>query len=108
MSDDYSPIVIGDTGNPLRVTFTDGFDVPYVLAGSTFALSLLNLNTSEENAITGIGTWVIVDATNGIAQYAWNAADVATAGVYAIKVVVTFPGGPVTFKSAKPFEIKSK
>lgn len=108
MSDDFSPITLGDTGNPLRATFADTFTGAYNLADATFALSLVDLNTSEENAITGTGSWTIVDATRGIAQYAWNSADVATPGIYQVKVVVTFAGGPVTFKGKTPLEIKSR
>jgi hypothetical protein len=107
MSDDYTPIYVGDTGNALRATFTDSFGVPYNLARATFALSLVNLNTSEEAELTGTGSWTTVDAANGIAQYAWVSADVATPGIYGVQITVTFPGGPVTFQR-KILEIRSK
>jgi hypothetical protein len=107
MTDDYSPRFVGDTGNPLRATFVDGSSVAYSLSGATLALSLINLNASERTATLGTGTWTIVDAANGIAQYAWSSADVANAGIYGIEVTVTFPGGPVTFQQ-KTLEMRRK
>jgi hypothetical protein len=53
----------------------------------------------------GAGTWTVLDATNGIAQYQWASADVATAGIFNLIVIVTFPSGTLHFDS-KILEIK--
>ena len=97
--DEYQPRYVGDTGNPLFITLLDYSNTPYVLTGLTlataYAFKLINI--SNGTIITGAGTWSYVNAAQGQIQYAWNAADVAIAGMYRIKVVVTFPSGALTF-----------
>ncbi len=105
--DDFSPRTAGDTGNPLTVTFTDHLINPltgqytvYDLTGlDGTAIALLIKDVSTQIEVNGLGTWSIVDALNGVAQYVWNAADVANAGIFSIRAVVQFVTGEVTFES---------
>lgn len=105
--DDFSPRTVGDLGNPLTVTFTDHIINPLTgqytvydltgLLGTAFHLLIKDVSTQIE--VAGLGTWSVVDALNGRVQYAWNAADVANAGIFAIRATVQFTGGEVTFES---------
>jgi hypothetical protein len=98
VSDDFSPRYVGNTANPLQVTFTDHEGGAYSLAGLTGASFLLELeNTANGAEIQGTGTWSILNPATGFAQYAWNAADVTTAGLYLIHITVTFASGPLSF-----------
>lgn len=105
--DDFSPRTVGNLGNPLTVTFTDHIINPLTnqvtpydltgLIGTAFHLLIKNMSTQIE--VAGLGTWSVIDALNGRAQYAWNAADVANAGVFGIRATVQFTSGLVTFES---------
>lgn len=105
-TEDFTPRFQNDTANPLKVTFTDHLGVAYNLTGLTGSNIALRLyNTSSGTTIVGAGTWTIVDATNGIAQYTWNATDVAIASIFGLIVIVTFSSGTLHFDS-KILEIK--
>lgn len=104
-ADDYTPRSIGDTANPLHVTFTDTKGVVYSLASvapTDIRLSLQDL--SKGDVIEGAGTWTIVDDVGGVAEYAWADSDVARDGIFNIIVRVPFAGKPLTF--VKPLEIQ--
>lgn len=106
LTDDYTPRYVGDTANPLQVQFIDPQRVVYDLTGLTGSNIVLRLHNQASGATTvGSGTWAITDATNGLAQYAWNAADVAVAGMFDLIAIITFPNGPLHF-NAKTLEIK--
>ena len=101
MADDYTPRYVGDLANPLTVTFQDGLGAIYDLTNLTAAdFSLKLVPVEGGTTIICVGTWVIkTPATAGIAQYPWQAADVATAGLYYIRVKanVNADGKPLTF-----------
>ncbi|SRR6266702_1386595 len=101
MADDYSPRFVGDLANPLKVTFMDGLGAVYDLTGLSpgdFSMKLVPVDGGT--TLICSGTWVINSpATAGIAQYPWQTADVATAGLYYIRVKanVNADGKPLTF-----------
>jgi hypothetical protein len=98
--DDYTPRFVGDLANPLKVTFADGLGGVYdltSLAPSDFSMKLVPVEGGT--TINCAGTWAInAPATAGIAQYPWQAGDVATAGLYFIRVKanVNADGKPLT------------
>ncbi len=97
--DDYTPRYSGDTFNPLQITLQDNEGTAYNLTGlntsTAFTLELINMSSGI--VTTGAGTWTIINAAQGVVQYQWVAGDVALAGMYRIKVVITFTGGILTF-----------
>jgi hypothetical protein len=101
MADDYTPRYVGDTANPLTVTFQDGLNKVYDLTNlvpSDFSLKLVPVEGGT--TINCTGTWTIQTPTlSGVAQYPWQTADVATAGLYWIRVKanVNADGKPLTF-----------
>lgn len=98
-NDDFTPRFVNDTANPLKITFTDNEGAAYDLSGLTGSSFSLQLHeNSTLTTTTGTGTWTIVSASNGIAQYQWASADVASVGTYNIIVSVTFPTGPLHFR----------
>jgi hypothetical protein len=101
MADDYTPRYVGDLANPLMVTFADGLNKVYDLtnlAPSDFSMKLVPVEGGT--TINCTGTWAVNSpATAGVAQYPWQAADVATADEYFIRVKanVNGDGKPLTF-----------
>lgn len=101
MADDYTPRYVGDTANPLTVTFMDGLGAIYDLTNlvpADFSLKLVPVEGGT--TINCSGTSVIkTPPTAGIAQYPWQTADVATAGLYFVRVKanVNADGKPITF-----------
>jgi hypothetical protein len=100
--DDFSPRYVGDTANPLKVTFVDGLGVVYPLdslSPSDFSLKLVPVEGNGPT-LTCAGTWAIQSpASAGVAQYPWQTADVATAGLFYVRVKanVNADGKPLTF-----------
>jgi hypothetical protein len=101
--DDYSPIYVGDTGNPYAPTFRHKEDSPVDLTGATLALKMQD---EGGNVKTCAGTWTIDDAQNGVAHYAWQSADVNSAGIWQLFVTITIGGKPV-HADVKTLEIKA-
>lgn len=101
MADDYTPRYVGDTGNPLTITFKDGLGNIYDLTNLTAAdFSLKLVPVEGGTTINCAGTWTIQSpGINGVAQYPWQPADVATAGLFYVRVKanVNADGKPVTF-----------
>lgn len=88
--DDFSSITQGDTLTPFSPTFvtldSTGKLVPLSLSGLTISMEM----TNERGDIkTCSGTWTIVDATAGQAQYAWQPGDVDTAGTWTMYIKLT-------------------
>lgn len=102
MADDFTPRYVGDTGNPLTVTFADGLGKVYDLTNLTaadFSFKLVPVEGGTTINCTG-GTWTIQSpASAGVAQYPWQPADVATAGLFYVRVKanVNGDGKPMTF-----------
>ncbi len=99
--DDYSPRFVGDRANPLTITLIDGVGKVYDLTGllsSDFSLSLVPVEGGTTINCAGTIT-VLAPATAGVVQYPWQTADVATVGLYYIrlKANVNGDGKPLTF-----------
>ena len=90
--DDYSPIFVGDTGNPfsIYVAHKNGF---MSLIGSTITMKLYNAATNTIKTCTG--TWVIDPADNGKASYTFQSGDVDTAGSWQIWIKILLGGNPI-------------
>lgn len=101
--DDYSPISVGDTLIPYSPTFQHKDGSPVDLTGATFALKMQD---EGGNVKTCSGTWTIDDAPNGVAHYAWQSADVNSAGIWTMYVTITIGGKPV-HADVKTLEIKA-
>jgi hypothetical protein len=100
--DDFSPRYVGDLANPLKVTFIDGLGTIYDLTSlvpGDFSMKLVPVEGNGPT-LTCAGTWTINSpATAGVAQYPWQTNDVATAGLFYIRVKanVNADGKPLTF-----------
>jgi len=95
-----SPFYVGQTGPALRATIQDDSDNPVNLTGATFTLVIENTLTNAN--VSGAGTWSILNAPAGVAQYTWNSADTATPGAYNLFIEyvisgVTYITDPTTF-----------
>ena len=81
----FTPMYVGETGIPLKSTLTDDSEVPINLTGYNpvmdFSLHMQNINNPATVKIC-TGPWTILDATNGIISYQWQAADVSMAGIW--------------------------
>lgn len=98
------PWYTGQTLPAMEPTFEDDNGNAINLTGATITLKFRNQQTNQDQV--GAGTWNILSATGGIAQYSWASADVATAGSYLIYVDVTYSGGKRTFDPV-PFIISN-
>jgi hypothetical protein len=97
--DDYSPRYVGDTADPLNFSFVYKNGNPYLLSNAT-NLTLILINQSDTSqVITGQGTWAISNPSNGTASYQFAPADVAQAGLFAIRVTMLINGQQKTFPS---------
>lgn len=97
-TEDYSPRVVGDTSGPLLHRFVDGQGAPYDLAGIDTGDMSLRIKPETETARDGAGTWSIVDASDGQAAYAWDAADVINEGIVTIQATIPIGGAPRHFE----------
>lgn len=99
MTDDFSPMYVGDTYIALAPSF--GMD----LTGA--AIELKMVNEPGTTIKTGVGAWVIDDASNGLAHYNWSPSDVDTAGMWTLYIKVTFPSGKFVHADTLTLEILS-
>jgi len=74
----------------LRATLKNPDGSAVNLAGTSQRF-LMRLPGATAAKVTGVPT--VVDASNGIVQYAWAAADTDTAGTFQAEIEVTFAGG---------------
>jgi hypothetical protein len=81
----------GDTWPVLQGELTSD-DVPVTLTGSTVRF----LMAKPDGTIVINNPATIVNAAQGVVQYAWQPADTATAGKYLCEFRVTFGDGKVT------------
>ena len=90
--DDYSPIFVGDVGNPLSiyVAHKNGF---LSILGATIAMNLYNAATNTIKTCSG--TWTIDGSDNGKASYVYQSGDVDTAGEWQMWITITIGGKPV-------------
>ena len=90
VTEDFSPVFVGDTGSILSAQFLDNENNPIPRAGATIGMKMQNGATLNVCA----GSWTIDDATNGLAHYAYQSADVSTPGTWMLYVTVTVGGKP--------------
>lgn len=90
--DDFSPIFVGDTGNPfsIYVVHKNGF---MSILGATITMKLFNATTNTIKTCSG--SWTIDSNDNGKASYAFQAGDVDTAGSWQIWITITKGGLPI-------------
>jgi hypothetical protein len=93
VTDDYSPLYQGDTEVVFAPVFAHKADgSPFPLTGATISMKMQGTDGTVK---TCAGTWTIDDAANGKAHYAWQAADVNTAGTWQLYITITIGGLPV-------------
>jgi BppU N-terminal domain len=94
MIDDDSPIYQDDTGAPFAPQFLHKLDQsPVDLTGATITMKMQPEDGGT--TITCIGPWTIDNASQGMAHYQYQSADVALAGVYKRFITITNSNGPV-------------
>lgn len=83
----------GDTGAPIAQTLLDGNGNPVNLTGATVKF---HMEDASGNVVVDDSTHVtIVNAAGGQVSYQWQAADVANAGTFYARWIVTFAGGSI-------------
>jgi len=75
-----------DTSPPLRAQLKDGDEVPIVLTGASVRFHMRTL----AGATVVDAAAALENASNGIVQYNWQAADTATIGSYQAEFEVTY------------------
>jgi hypothetical protein len=100
VQDDFSPMYVGDTLRPFAPVFAqkqaDGTYTAVNIAGATITMKMQGTDSITSGTTkTCNGTWSIDDAANGKAHYAWQTADVNTAGLWALYVTISIGGLPV-------------
>src|SRR5437016_4591934 len=90
--DDFSPIYVGDAGNPfsIYVAHKNGF---MSILGATITMKLFNAATNTIKTCSG--SWTIDSSDTGKASYQFQAGDVDTAGSWQIWITITKGGLPV-------------
>ena len=91
-----SPMYTGQTLPYYQPSFDTNTGAVVPLTGATLSLKMVNLTTGAE--IIGSGVWTIDNAAQGLAHYAWAAADTATAGNYAVYSIASFSGAMEYFQ----------
>lgn len=88
--DDYSPIYVGDTGNPfiIQVLHKNGYES---LVGSTITMSMQNVDNPATIKPCS-GNWTIDSSDNGKASYQYEASDVDTPGEWRMWVKIVKNG----------------
>jgi len=94
MSDDYSPVYVGDTQARFAPQFLHKDNTPVNLAGCTITMTMELYSNIASTVAVGTskacsGAWVIDDAANGKAHYQFQSADVNVSGVWNLWLVVT-------------------
>jgi hypothetical protein len=90
--DDFSPIRVGNTGATFAPQFLHKDGKPQPLDSVTITMKMKNRGTGTIRDATG--TWVIDDAAEGLAHYAYSADDVAVAGLFDLLITLTKNGKP--------------
>lgn len=87
--DDFSPVFVGDIGNPLSiyVAHANGF---MSILSATITMKLFNVATNTLKTCSG--TWVIDGSDNGKASYDYQSGDLDTVGNWQIWITITIGG----------------
>jgi hypothetical protein len=90
--EDYSPIVVGDTGAAFHATVVQGGQ-PVTTGGITFATKFVKTDgTKSKNAV---GAWTAEDAPTGRWRFDPDALDINESGEWTMWVTVTIGGKPI-------------
>lgn len=81
-------MVQGANHSAYTITWEEPDGTAWPLTGATITGKILNLDTGTSQALTG--AFVLVTPASGIFSYTPSAADVATAGRFAIQFTATF------------------
>lgn len=77
---ELGPYSVGEIPRALAVTFEDADGGPVNLSGFTARFVIEQVSGDEAASGLGQGVAAITDAAAGVTEYAWTAADFATAG----------------------------
>jgi len=90
--DDFSPIFVGDVGNPfsIYVAHKNGY---MSLIGTTITMKLFNATTNTLKTCTG--PWTIDPLDTGKASYQYQAGDVDTVGSWQIWIKILLGVNPI-------------
>ena len=80
----------------IRATLFDGVGVPVNLSAATVEFRMASL----AGGVKASGSAVVVDAANGVVEYAWQAGDTDTVGRYRAEFKVTIGGELQTFPTS--------
>ena len=85
--------VKGATRPSQSITWTrEGLNTPEPLTGATLTGKLQNVKTQVTRAIAGVLT--VTDGANGVFTWAYDAADVAEAGLFDVQFTAAFGSAP--------------
>lgn len=91
-ANDFSPIYVGDVGIPYAPQFLHRDGSVVDLSNATLSIVYVSSTGTRKN---GAGVWSIDNASQGLAHYTYDPADVNTAGTWTFQVEVTVNGKPV-------------
>ncbi len=92
MTDDFSPVYVGDTQVVFAPTFQHKDGTAVNLTGATISMKMQD---TAGNTKTCAGTWTIDNASAGQAHYQWQAADVSAAGTWTLYITIAINSQPV-------------
>ena len=102
VTDDYSPVYIGDNSTPLAIHFYDHFGSVWQLTNQTgFTITFTSVPNEAgvpSQSFVGAGTATITDPANGVGQYVLASTDVATPGLYNIQIKLLPSGKKFDYK----------
>jgi len=90
---DFSPIIQGDTGNPLSIYVAQENGFKHIL-GATITMKMQNVDVPA-TIKTCSGPWSIDALDNGRASYTYQSADVADVGSWYLWIKIVMGGLPV-------------
>ena|ERR1044071_1331030 len=94
--DDFSPVVVGDTGSPFVVQFLHRYtNTPIDLTGCTISMRMQNAEDLATVKDCLDSAWTTDDAANGIAHYDFQDVDLDTAGTWNMSIKITKASKPV-------------
>lgn len=89
----------GDVLPVLRMTLKDSDGVALDLTSVSAVTFRMRGRGAAAPKVSAAGA-VVAPATSGVVEYAWQAADVDTVGVYDAEWALTYPGGGQTVPTA--------
>lgn len=106
--DDFSPITVGDTLNPLSLQFwtrdTNGNAIALNLSGLTISMKM----QEKEGAIkTCANAWIIDNAASGLAHYPYASSDTDTVGTWTLYIALTNGLGQTAHTVTKILQINA-